>query len=256
MSGMDDSGSTTSAPKALASLGAHGLSRRIACEGYAVVPALLPEAIVKHLYGALAGPSGVAARTRRGSTYALRNLLDVPEVRGLANSAEVRSLVTAMLGPEAFPVRGILFDKTPEANWTAGWHQDLVIPVRRRPADPSETPGFTGWSIKAGVHHCHPPAEVLEGMLTVRLHLDDTGPENAPLRVLPGSHRNGKLPPEEVRRLVREGGPVACTVPAGSALMMRPLLLHASSPAHSPGHRRVIHLEFAARALPYGLHWP
>lgn len=36
---------------------------------------------------------------------------------------------------------------------------------------------------------------------------------------------------------------------------MRPLLLHASSPAASPGHRRVLHVESAAAGLPGGLQW-
>jgi hypothetical protein len=36
---------------------------------------------------------------------------------------------------------------------------------------------------------------------------------------------------------------------------MRPLLLHASTVANSPRHRRVIHLEFAADELPDGLAW-
>lgn len=36
---------------------------------------------------------------------------------------------------------------------------------------------------------------------------------------------------------------------------MRPLLLHASSPAASPGHRRVLHVEYAAAGLPGGLQW-
>ncbi len=36
---------------------------------------------------------------------------------------------------------------------------------------------------------------------------------------------------------------------------MRPLLLHASSAASVPLHRRVIHLEFAAAMLPLGLEW-
>jgi hypothetical protein len=34
-----------------------------------------------------------------------------------------------------------------------------------------------------------------------------------------------------------------------------PLLLHASSSARRPEHRRVIHLEFAAEARPDGLPW-
>jgi hypothetical protein len=36
---------------------------------------------------------------------------------------------------------------------------------------------------------------------------------------------------------------------------MRPLLLHASASARVPGHRRVIHLEYAAESLPDGLEW-
>jgi len=36
---------------------------------------------------------------------------------------------------------------------------------------------------------------------------------------------------------------------------MRPLLLHASSAAAAPARRRVIHLEYAASALPGGLEW-
>jgi hypothetical protein len=41
----------------------------------------------------------------------------------------------------------------------------------------------------------------------------------------------------------------------GGIVLMRPLLLHASSPARAPGHRRVIHLEFAADPLPGSLRW-
>ena len=41
----------------------------------------------------------------------------------------------------------------------------------------------------------------------------------------------------------------------GSVLAFRPLLLHASSAAVTPSHRRVMHLDFAACDLPYGLEW-
>ena len=36
---------------------------------------------------------------------------------------------------------------------------------------------------------------------------------------------------------------------------MRLLLLHTSSPARVPEHRRVVHLDFASVALPEGLQW-
>lgn len=32
-----------------------------------------------------------------------------------------------LLGPEARPVRALLFDKSDSANWSLGWHQDRTI---------------------------------------------------------------------------------------------------------------------------------
>jgi hypothetical protein len=37
---------------------------------------------------------------------------------------------------------------------------------------------------------------------------------------------------------------------------MKPLILHASSAVRTAGHRRVIHIEYAAADLPFGLEWP
>ncbi len=49
--------------------------------------------------------------------------------------------------------------------------------------------------------------------------------------------------------------PRVCAVEQGGTLLMRPLLPHASFPARVPGHRRVVHLDFAANRLPGGLRW-
>jgi len=92
-------------------------------------------------------------------------------------------------------------------------------------------------------------------MITVRLHLDDCGPEHGPLRVIPDSHREGRLDREAITRW-RETVPTEeITCRAGDALLMRPLLLHASSKATRPKHRRVLHVEYAAEELPGGLEW-
>ena len=103
----------------------------------------------------------------------------------------------------------------------------------------------------------HAPSEVLTRMITVRLHLDDCGPENGPMRALPGSHSMGRLTPTQVSTWTAEASrkAVSCVVPAGGAFIMSPLLLHASAVATAPGHRRVIHLEYAAKELPGGLEW-
>jgi ectoine hydroxylase-related dioxygenase (phytanoyl-CoA dioxygenase family) len=148
-------------------------------------------------------------------------------------------------------VRALFFDKTPKANWRVSWHQDLTIPTRRR----VEVPGFGPWSEKAGIPHVQPPASVLERMLTVRIHLDPCDSFNGPVRVLPGTHRHGKLTPAVIEAFRVSVQPVEAVVPAGGLLLMHPLLLHASSPALRPVHRRVIHLEYAADPLPSPLEW-
>jgi ectoine hydroxylase-related dioxygenase (phytanoyl-CoA dioxygenase family) len=182
----------------------------------------------------------------------MRNLLRLaPAIRELAASVAMRSVVEPVLGAEAFPVRGLLFDKTPGANWKVAWHQDLSIAVAKK----IDTPGFGPWSIKADVPHVQPLASVLQNMLTVRLHLDDCDENNGPLNVLPGSHAQGVLSVESVMKMREAIEPFSCQLRAGGALLMRPLLLHASSAATSPNHRRVVHIEFANQALPNGLKW-
>lgn len=221
-------------------------------DGFAVVEAVVPQAPIDALLPVLADVDHEGAIERRGSVHAVRNLLEaVPPVQTLARSEAIRNLVESVLGPGCFVVRGILFDKTPEANWKVAWHQDLTIAVREQ----KEAPGFGPWSEKAGIPHVQPPPEVLERMLTVRVHLDDCGLENGPVQVIPGSHRHGRLSTAEVTRLRGNHEPVPCTSARGGVLLMRPLILHASSPATVAGHRRVVHLEFAAEELPHGLEW-
>ena len=227
------------------------LALSIERDGFAVVPSAVNAGTVTALLDAVEAIGGGQGVRRRETVYAVRNLLDVPAVAALAGSSSVRALVSPVLGAACFPVRGILFDKTADANWNVVWHQDLSIAV----AEKREIAGFGPWSEKAGVVHVQPPASILERMLTVRLHLDDCDETNGPVQVLPGTHNAGRLTNEQIQRCRQETEAMACTAPSGGALLMRPLLLHASSASQIPRHRRVIHLEYAAEALPAGLAW-
>lgn len=221
-------------------------------QGYAIFPHVIGVGTNSNLIQAI--ESMVADNSISGAmnSYGVRNLIEVaPEVGALANSAAIRGLVEPLLGKSAFPVRSLLFDKTPDANWKVAWHQDLTITVREK----RDLTGFGPWSTKEGVLHVQPPASVLEGMVTLRLHLDDCTPLNGPLQVLPGSHREGRLTALAIQAWRERMEPVSCLVDAGGAVLMRPLILHASSPATKPVHRRVIHLEFASKPLPGGLEW-
>jgi hypothetical protein len=215
------------------------LVRRIEEDGFVVVPSCLDEATLEQ----------VCPHFGEG-TYAARNLLAVPIVRELAGSAPVRALAEAVLGRNCFAVKGTFFNKTQEANWKVVWHQDLTIAVRER----REVIGFGPWTIKAGIAHVQPPAEILNRVLAIRIHLDESGPDNGPLRVVAGSHKQGRLSLRKVEAWSKKDG-IVCTIPRGGALLMRPLLLHSSSACIIPKPRRVIHLEFTENELPEGLQW-
>ncbi len=181
-----------------------------------------------------------------------RNLLELsPCIQKLAQSLEIRTLAEPILGDTARVVRGIFFDKQPGANWKVPWHQDRTIAVKNR----VELLDYHPWSVKGGMLHVQPPTAILEQMLTMRIHLDRTDESNGALKVIPGSHAYGKLTDIEIDKWKQTDLGISCNCSPGGVLLMRPLLLHASSMATIPSHRRVIHLEYANARLPSGLEW-
>ncbi|MES2886751.1 MAG: phytanoyl-CoA dioxygenase family protein [Pseudomonadota bacterium] len=144
-----------------------------------------------------------------------------------------------------------MFDKSPERNWMVGFHQDLSIPVASHSADPV----LQGWSEKEGLLFVQPPAAILQQLVAVRVHLDDCHLGDGPLRVVPGSHRHGILDVDATSRLQQAHGEVSCTGPAGSLLVLSPLLLHASSKATGARRRRVLHFLWGPPTLTHGLRW-
>jgi len=227
-------------------------TEEIDTNGFAVIPKLLDSDTIYRLTDQLAEiPSSQATKQRGQSYFGVRNLLNVaPFIRDLADSPRIRAIVDGVAGLQAQVVRGIFFDKTPQANWKVAWHQDLTIAVKNK----KQLAGFKCWSVKAGITHVQPPDFVVEKILTLRIHLDDATKESGALKVIPGSHSHGRLSATDIARIKLETQPVDCVVPSGGALLMRPLLLHSSSlSGHS--HRRVIHLEFSSMDLPGGLEW-
>lgn len=227
------------------------LAQCLALDGFAIVPDVLTLEQVDALR-TVAANADWARSTRGENVFGARNILAVPEVTALALEPAIMAIVESCIGSNARAVRGIFFDKTPSANWPVAWHQDLTLAVAAR----HEVEGWTRWSVKAGVHHVQPPVEVLERMITLRVHLDDNDMDNGPLRVLPGTHRVGRIAADRVAGLRSEVSEHVCLAQAGSVLAMKPLILHASSAAKSPRHRRTIHIEYAPEnLLPPALNW-
>jgi len=172
-------------------------------------------------------------------------------IAGLVADATVSSIAAALLGERPRMVRALFFDKTPERNWFVAWHQDRTVTLDRR----IELAGWSRWTCKDGVHHVQPPRAVLDQMVTIRLHLDDTDELGGCLCVIPGSHRLGILTQDEIDQAVARSTPLACAVAAGDAVIMHPLILHSSRKSQRSIHRRVVHLEFSSYQLPSDVSW-
>ncbi|WP_366004016.1 phytanoyl-CoA dioxygenase family protein [Sphingomonas sp.] len=163
----------------------------------------------------------------------------------------VGKIAAHWLGSKAKPVRAILFDKNPDTNWALGWHQDRTIAVGQR----ADVPGFNNWNRKDGIDHVEPPFELIERMVTVRIHLDRVDDNNAPLLISPGTHRLGKIPESRLAETVERHGCIECLAEIGDVWAYRTAILHASKRALSPRRRRVLQVDYSADDLPAPLRW-
>lgn len=169
-----------------------------------------------------------------------RHLMADPAVRSLARDRRLTALVENITGKRLIPFKATLFNKAGKANWLVAWHQDTTLPVVRPPS--SNDWGIA--TIKDGITFCQAPARVLREIVALRIHIDDSGPDNGPLRLIPGSH-NERLSDKEIDRAVTDGPQVTCTLGRGGVIAMSPLIVHASSKCTSDRPRRVLHIEYA-----------
>lgn len=210
--------------------------------GFAMVPGAIPEDTVIKLR------EDVDRVAQEAGTTCVRHLRAKSESVDQLSRSE---LLAALLPAGYRPVRSIFFDKTIKENWPVAWHQDLTISVQRR----RDIEGYGPWSLKDDAVHVQPPTALLERMVTLRIHLDDTPASNGALRVVPGSSTFGKIPAQEIADKV-QGRDYTCDCAAGDVLMMSPLILHTSRRSANPGRRRIIHIEYAPRdALDSRLAW-
>lgn len=212
------------------------LSKTVLDHGFALVPG----AISIDLIGNLSTELTEGSSLRRGRA-GVRHAMKMPSVAALANGPKLLGIAKDILGGKAVPFRATLFDKSAEANWLVAWHQDTALPLRER----KDTPGWGPWSLKEGVVYAHAPADALARVVALRVHLNDSGAANGPLRVLPGTHHAGVLTDEEIRAFGHEVPAVDCLVTKGGVLAMRPLLVHASLKSQTEMARRVLHIEYA-----------
>jgi ectoine hydroxylase-related dioxygenase (phytanoyl-CoA dioxygenase family) len=179
-------------------------------------------------------------RTRAGIRHAMRS----KSVARIARDPRLLRIARLVLGNDAIAFRATMFEKLPASNWLVAWHQDTALPIRHR----RDVAGWGPWSLKDGVNYAHAPAQALEKIFALRLHLDDSTSENGPLRVLPGTHLQGVLTDAEIHAIAEGQTSVDCLMPFGGIVAIRPLIIHASSKSRIDKPRRVLHIEYAESA--------
>lgn len=148
-------------------------------------------------------------RLQAGTGAAVEVPHDHPLVAALLGQAAVRQLVAERLGPSARVVAARAVDQRVQS--PLGWQQAAARPG-----------------------------------LGLAWYLDLIGPADGALRVLPGSHREGRLGLEAITRLARETPAVELPVSAGTVLALDPLLVRGCRRRTTRGPRRILQVELAA----------
>ncbi|WP_051711053.1 phytanoyl-CoA dioxygenase family protein [Andreprevotia chitinilytica] len=211
--------------------------------GFCILPGLLSQAELERYQS--------HTDQQRIQSAGTRTILQHAWAGELAQYLKTRLMAQGLLTANQVAIQCNYFEKSSERNWLVAMHQDLSIPVKER----IEHASLGIWSRKEEGWYVQPPLEILESLTAVRVHLDDCTMAHGPLRVIPGSHRVGKLSPDQISAYVTASEELPCLVHSGSAVLMKPLLLHASSKATAPNRRRVLHFVFGPEVLPFGLAW-
>ena len=180
--------------------------------------------------------------------YAIRQLMNKkPEIQEVIfNNKNFKELYASICTEDYFLSKAIFFNKPSKSNWFVSNHQDLSISVKEKKA----TEGYANWTNKNGQFGVIPPKEVLENTVTIRIHLDTTDATNGALKVIPNSHTKGIIRIDASFDKNNFGEAIVCEVAKGGVMLMKPLLLHASSKSIADFDRRVIHLEFCNKEIP------
>lgn len=223
----------------------------LAVNGYAIVDAIYTEEEVENIL-AIIDKVDSNKETFRKSTdlFAIRQFMrEVPDIAELIFNQQLKSLIKQLLGDDYFLVKSIYFDKPEASNWYVAYHQDLTISVDQK----ATIDGFGPWTVKQNQFAVQPPLPILENVVTMRIHLDDTGQANGALKVVPKSHLKQVYRPENINWTIESEA--ICDVKKGELMLMKPLLLHSSNRTTNGNKRRVVHLEFSNCELPAGLNW-
>ncbi len=220
-------------------------------QGYAVLDSMYSDSEVAAICSCIDTASAEKELAESSKNlFAIRQVITkIPELKPLVFTENLHELVASIFDEPYFLTKAMYFNKPSESNWFVAYHQDLSISVDHK----EEVSNYKNWTFKKGQFGVQPPLEILENIVTIRVHLDKTEKENGALKVIPNSHLKGIYRPETIDW--NKETEHICEVERGGVMLMKPLTLHASGRTTNHKQRRVLHLEFSSKQLAESLQW-
>jgi hypothetical protein len=163
------------------------------CDGFVIIPAVLGELQCDVIAASVDSFASDSPGTR--------GLLAHDWYRALVAALRAHPTVGALIPADHVAVQCTYFEKSVDNNWLVPVHQDLSIPAGAR----VEHPALRGWSEKEGALFVQAPAQLLETLVAVRVHLDPCLETDGPLQFVPATHARGRIDATEANRLKQAG---------------------------------------------------
>ena len=189
---------------------------------------------------------------RNGKLWAVVSVFELsPQLMRLALAPQFCWIAPAVVGEPVTFFGATLMKKEFGGIETVDWHQDNGISVERDLGDELSK------GLRAGVPYRYGTSDVVSSCIEFRINIEQQFEDGGCLRVVPGSHKEPVMNKEDLLGRIDVEQSVLCPAPAGSILVFKPMLAHASGPntrsADPDNHRRVVQVEFrpvSSRPLP------
>jgi len=220
-------------------------------KGFSIVDGIYNDLEIESILNSISNADQTNSTFRKSvDLFAIRQVVkEIPGILPIVFNENLKNLISNIFGNDYFIVKSIYFDKPENSNWYVAYHQDLTISVDKK----EEIENFVNWTKKQNQFAVQPPISVLENIVTLRIHFDETNSENGALKVIENSHSKGIYRPETINW--ENEKEVTCNVNKGGVMLMKPLLLHSSSRTTNSKKRRVIHIELSNIDLPKEINW-
>lgn len=220
-------------------------------KGFSIVDGIYNDTEINSIVSSINNADHTNTTFRKSADlFAIRQVVkEIPEILPIVFNKNLQNLISSILGNDYFIVKSIYFDKPENSNWYVAYHQDLTISVDKK----VEMEDFVNWTKKQNQFAVQAPISILENIVTLRIHLDETNSENGALKVVENSHSKRIYRPENINW--ENEKEVICNVNKGGIMLMKPLLLHSSGRTTKSKKRRVIHIELSNVDLPEELKW-